>query len=73
MAGDDPEQIREIATHLTEIERTLRATIAEIEQTTLSHINHNPKRMLEAQRCLKDVDLDRLTELQHLLRKLRSR
>jgi len=73
LADSDPEHIKELATRLTQIERTLRGTIAEIERTTLSHMDHNPKRVAEAQRCLKNIDLDRLTELQQVLRKLRLR
>ncbi len=67
-----PEQLKQIASRLTEIERTLRATVAEMEQTTLSHVNHNPKRIAEAQKCLNKIDLDALIELQRTLRKLRS-
>jgi hypothetical protein len=71
MTHDDSAHIKQLATRLTEVERTLRNTIAEIERTTLSHINHNPMRFAEAERSLKNVDLQRLNELQHVLRKLR--
>ncbi len=66
------QQLKEIARRMTEIEQTLRATIAAMDQTTLSHINHNPQRMAEAQKCLNNVDLKPLIELQRVLRKLRS-
>ena len=73
MTQEDTAQIKQLATRLSEVERTLRNTIAEIERTTLSHMNHNPQHVAEAQRSLKNVDIERLTELQHVLRKLRLR
>lgn len=71
MTDNDSAHIKELGARLAEVERTLRNTIAEIERTTLSHINHNPQRIAEAERCLKNIDIERLTELQHVLRRLR--
>ena len=71
MAETESEQVRKLAARLAEVERTLRSTIAEIERTTLSHMNHNPKRLAAAERSLNNVDIEGLTELQHVLRKLR--
>jgi len=73
MTQHDSEHVKELAMRLTEVERTLRNTIAEIERTTLSHMNHNPQRVAEAEHSLKSIDLERLNELQHVLRKLRLR
>ncbi len=67
----DSAHIKELATRLTEVERALRNTVAEIERITLSHINHNPQRIAEAEQSLKRIDVERLNELQHVLRKLR--
>jgi hypothetical protein len=72
MTQRESQHIRELATRLTEVERALRSTIAEIERITLSHINHNPQRIAEAERSLKNIDLARLAELQQVLRKLRQ-
>ncbi len=72
MSEPDPEQIRQVANKLTEIERALRATIAEVERTTLSHMNHNQKRVAEAQKYLQNIDVRPLLELQRVLRKLRG-
>jgi hypothetical protein len=69
---EDSTHIKQLATRLAEVERTLRSTIAEIERTTLSHMNHNPRRIAEAERSLKNIDIDRLNELQQVLRKLRA-
>jgi hypothetical protein len=71
MTEAESAHIKQVATRLAEVERTLRNTIAEIERITLSHMNHNPKRIAEAERSLKSVDIARLNELQHVLRKLR--
>ena len=71
MTQDDTAHIKQLATRLSEVERTLRNTIAEIERTTLSHMNHNPERLAEAERSLKNVDIERLNQLQRVLRKLR--
>ncbi len=68
----ESEHIKELATRLTDVERALRNTIAEIERITLSHMNHNPQRIAEAERSLKSIDLKRLAELQQVLRKLRK-
>ena len=72
MTQEDSTHIKQLATRLAEVERTLRGTIAEIERTTLSHMNHNPRRIAEAERSLKNIDIDRLNELQQVLRKLRA-
>ncbi len=72
MTQEDSTHIKQLATRLAEVERTLRNTIAEIERTTLSHMNHNPRRIAEAERSLKNIDIDRLNELQQVLRKLRA-
>ncbi len=72
MTQEDSTHIKQLATRLAEVERTLRSTIAEIERTTLSHMNHNPRRIAEAERSLKNIDIDRLNELQQVLRKLRA-
>jgi hypothetical protein len=36
-------------------------------------MNHNPKHIAEAERSLKSIDIERLNELQHVLRRLRLR
>lgn len=71
MTDKDSAHIKELGVRLAEVERILRNTVAEIERTTLSHINHNPQRIAEAERSLKNVDIEQLTQLQHVLRKLR--
>jgi hypothetical protein len=71
MGDGESGRVKELGERLAEVERTLRNTIAEIERTTLSHINHDPKRIAEAERSLKSIDVERLTDLQHVLRKLR--
>jgi hypothetical protein len=71
MTQDDAAHIKRLATRLAEVERTLRNTIAEIERTTLSHMNHNPNRLAEAERSLGNIDVERLNQLQQVLRKLR--
>ncbi len=72
MTQRESEHIKELATRLTDVERALRNTIAEIERITLSHMNHNPQRIAEAERSLKNIDLERLAALQQVLRKLRK-